>query len=192
MKIAVDLDGVVWDIMGVFVEIYNEMFNKDVKYEDIDDWWFFCEEEFKAVYPLTLPRIMEYPVLDKYVDVYIADLNMYHDVSILTAEVNTIEVLKEKLDSIHIFKGTHYKEIIRIDPKVSKLDYEFDIYIDDKPGMAKDMHKFPERILLLYDQPWNQDFEDEKSDNVWRVYDWDEVVWAIDLIIMNKTKKGKK
>jgi len=172
--------------MGVFVEIYNKEFNEDVKYEDIDDWYFFPQERFDVVYPQTLPRIMEYPVLDNYVDTYIYGLNMNHDVSILTAELNTKEVLKKKLDSIYIYEGTHYKEIIKVDPKESKLDYEFDIYIDDKPGMAKKMHEFPKRYLLLYDQPWNQDFEDEKSENVWRVYDWDEVEAAIRVIEMHK------
>ena len=187
MKIAVDLDGCVWDIMGIFVEIYNKEFNDDVKYEDIDDWYFFSQERFDIVYPLTLPRIMDYPVLDNYVDVYIHGLNMNHDVSILTAELNTIEVLKEKLDSIHIHEGTHYNKLITIDPKkTKKLEYEFDIYIDDNPNMAKDMHKFPERYLLLYDQPWNQDFEDEKTENVWRVYDWDEVEFSIRVIKMHK------
>ena len=189
MKIAVDLDGVVWDIMGVFVEIYNKEFNEDVKYEDINDWWFFSQERFEVVYPLTLPRIMDYPVYDHYVDVFINDLNISNDVSILTAELNSKEVLVKKLESIHIHKGTHYKEIIKVDPKDSKLDHEFDVYIDDKPGMAKKMHNFPKRFLLLYDQPWNQNFEDEKSDNVWRVYDWDDIQLAIKVIIRAKTER---
>ena len=47
LKIAVDLDGVVWDIMGVFIDIYNSLFKENVKYEDIDDWYFFLKNALK-------------------------------------------------------------------------------------------------------------------------------------------------
>jgi len=189
MKISVDLDGVVWDIMRVFVDIYNSLYLEEVKYEDIDDWYYFPQERFEIVYPLTLPRIMEYPALDKFIYVYLLALNKEHDVSILTAELNPIGTLEEKLRSLAIFKGTQYKELIKIDPKDSKLDYEFDVYIDDKPGLARKMHKFPDRYLFLYDQPWNQDFDDSKSENVWRIFGWDEIELAIKII--TQAKKGR-
>ncbi len=175
MRIMLDLDGVVWDIMRIFVEIHNEIYNRGVKYEDIDGWWFFPQDEFETVYPLTLPRIMDYPVLDNYADTYIFGLNITNDLSILTAEANTKEVLIKKLESLHIFEGTHYDELITVDPKDSKLNYEADVYIDDNPNMAKEMVEYPDRTLLLYDQPWNKKFDDIKTENVWRVHDWDEI-----------------
>lgn len=182
-----DLDGVVWDIMHIFVEIYNEQFNEKVKYEDISGWWFFDYEKWKVVYPLTLPRIMEYPVFDRFVDTYIDQMHNNEDeVTILTAEANSVEVLTEKLKSLHIYKGSHYKEIITVGPNENKLNYEADVYIDDNPNMAEKMHEYPDRYLLLYSQNWNQEFEDEKSENVWRVWGWDEVMLAINLI---KNKK---
>jgi len=188
MKIMLDLDGVVWDIMGIFVEIYNEKFNENVKYEDINGWWFFDYEKWKVVYPLTLPRIMEYPVFEHYVDTYIYDMNISHDVTILTAEANPVVVLKNKLYSLHIFEGTHYDKIITVDPNENKLNYEADIYIDDNPNMAEKMYEHPDRILLLLNQPWNQGFEDEKSENVWRVYSWDDIKLSIDIIEKKKKR----
>ena len=179
MKVMLDLDGVVWDIMKIFVKIHNDIYNSKVKYEDIDGWWFFPRSEFETVYPLTLPRIMEYPVFEHYVDVYIFDINVSHDVSILTAEVNEVEVLKKKLDSIHIHKGSHYNELIKVDPKENKLNYEADVYIDDNPNMAKLMNQYPSRTLLLYDQPWNKKFDESKCENVWRVYGWDDIKLAL-------------
>ncbi len=189
MKIMVDLDGVIWDIMGVFVEIHNEIFQSDVKYEDIDGWWFFPQDEFETVYPRTLPRIMDYPVIEHYVDTYIYELNMNHDVTILTAEANTVEVLTKKLKSIYIDKKTHYDKIITVDPNENKLNYEADVYIDDNPNMAEKMHEHPDRYLLLYDQPWNKNFEDDKSENVWRVFGWDDIKLAIKLI--ERKNKGE-
>jgi len=190
MKIMLDLDGVIWDIMGVFVEIHNKIYNRNVKYEDIDGWWFFPQDIFETVYPLTLPRIMDYPVTDHYIDTYIYSLNISHDVSILTAELNSKEVLKKKLDSIGIFEKHHYDKIIKVDPNENKLDYEADVYIDDNPNMADKMHEYTDRFLLLYNQAWNQSFEDEKSDNVWRVYDWDEIIMSIGLIKIRMRNLG--
>ncbi|KKK90659.1 hypothetical protein LCGC14_2720800, partial [marine sediment metagenome] len=62
LKIAVDLHGVIWDIMGVFTDIYNRLYKENVKPEDVDQWNFFPEDRWEVVYPLVLPRIMEYPI----------------------------------------------------------------------------------------------------------------------------------
>jgi len=176
LKIAVDLDGVVWDIMSVFVDIYNSLFKENVKYEDIDDWYFFPQERFEIVYPLTLPRIMEYPILDEYIPTYLYFLNKVHDVSILTKEKNPIGTLEAKLETLDIKKGREYKEIIRLDLSESKLDYNFNVYIDDYPGMAKKMHEFPGKLMLYYSQPWNKKNKYPNSGNVLRVESWSDAL----------------
>jgi len=186
LKIMVDLDGVVWDIMGVFVDIYNKLYNENVKYEDIDDWYYFSQDRFDVVYPLTLPKIMEYPCLNNNISSYLFILNKVHDVNILTAEMNPIGTLEEKLRTLQIIKGTHYNEIIKVNPKEKekKVNYEADIYIDDNPCMAKDMERFPKRVLLLYNQPWNKNYEE--SGNVIRVFGWEEILGFIDRIEYTK------
>jgi len=185
LKIMVDLDGVVWDIMGVFVDIYNKLYKENVKYEDIDDWYYFPQDRFETVYPLTLPRIMEYPVLDENIASYLFVLNKVHDVNILTKEMNPVGTLEEKLRTLSIIKGRHYNEIIRIEVSDKKVNYEADIYIDDYPGMAKDMEKFPKRVLLFYDQPWNKNYIE--GGNVIRVSDWQEI-----LLFINKIEWAKR
>jgi len=184
LKIMVDLDGVIWDIMGVFVDIYNKLYNENVKYEDINDWYYFSQDRFEVVYPLTLPRIMEYPILDNNIASYLFILNKVHDVNILTKEINSVETLEEKLRTLDIIKGRHYNKIIRIKVSDKKVNYEADIYIDDYPGMAKDMEKFPKRVLLFYDQPWNQRYID--GGNVIRVSDWQEILSFINKIEWTK------
>ena len=184
LKIMVDLDGVVWDIMGVFVDIYNKLYKENVKYEDIDDWYYFPQDRFETVYPLTLPRIMEYPVLDENIASYLFVLNKVHDVNILTKEMNPVGTLEEKLRTLSIIKGRHYNEIIRIEVSDKKVNYEADIYIDDYPGMAKDMENFPKRVLLFYDQPWNKNYIE--GGNVIRVSDWQEILLFINRIEWSK------
>jgi len=184
LKIAVDLDGVVWDIMGVFVDIYNRLYKEDNKVEDVDDWYYFPQERWEVVYPLTLPRIMEYPMLDPYIPTYLYLLNKVHDVSIITKEQNPIELLEQKLITLDIYKGREYNEIIRLEISDKKLNYPFDVYIDDYPGMAKDMDKYQGRVLLFYDQPWNKKNVYKHSGNVLRVHNWKDILSYIRLIEM--------
>jgi len=176
LKIAVDLDGVVWDIMHVFVDIYNRLYKENVKYEDIDDWYYFPQDRWEVVYPLTLPRIMEYPILDVYIPTYLYFLNKAHDVSIITKEQNPIGTLEAKLETLDIKKGREYNELIRLDISDSKLDYPFNLYIDDYPGMAKKMNEYPGKLLLFYDQPWNQKERHIGYGNVLRVFGWRDVL----------------
>ena len=185
LKIMVDLDGVVWDIMGVFVDIYNSLYKENVKYEDIDDWYYFPQERFEVVYPLTLPRIMEYPVLDGNIGSYLFILNRVHDVNILTKEANPVGTLEEKLRTLSITKGREYNELIKIDVSDKKVNYEADIYIDDNPNMAKDMCEFPKRVLLFYSQPWNKKYK--ATGNVIRVSDWFDI-----LVFINRIEWGKR
>ena len=179
LKIGVDLDGVIWDIMNTFVDIYNKLYKEDNKVEDIDDWYYFPQERWEVVYPLTLPRIMEYPILDPYIPTYLYLLNKIHDVSIITKEQNPIGTMEAKLETLGIRKGREYNEIIKLEIKDKKLDYPFNVFIDDYPGMAKDMDKYPEKILLFYDQPWNKKNIYKESGNVLRVRNWKEILLYI-------------
>jgi len=183
MKIILDLDGVVWDIMHVFVDIYNSLFKENVKYKDIDGWWYFPYDKWKIVYPLTLPRIMEYPPVDVFIDHHLENISKGNEIVIITAEANPVGTLEEKLRSFKIYKGVHYKEIITVNPTESKLKYDADLYIDDNPNMAEEMINFPDKILLLYDQVWNKNFKTKGLENVWRVCSWDEIELAIILKI---------
>jgi len=176
LKIAVDLDGVVWDIMGVFIDIYNSLFKENVKYKDVDDWYFFPQDRWDIVYPLTLPRIMEYPILDEYIPTYLYFLNKVSDVSIVTKEQNPIGTMEAKLTTLNIYKGREYDKIIKLPVSGNKLDLPFNVYIDDYPGMAKKMAQYPGKIMIFYDQPWNRKDTYKCQGNVLRVKGWKEVL----------------
>ena len=180
MDIAVDLDGVVWDIMTVFLEIYNEDYGKDIKRHEVDDWYFFPQKQFEHTYAKTIKRIMDFPVLDENIKHYLFLLNGIYNVKILTQEENTEDVLEKKLISIGIRKGFEYLELIRVD-RISgdKLDYKFDIYIDDNPNMIPEMVDYPDRILICYQQPWNTKYKGKELENVIRVNNWKEVMETI-------------
>lgn len=184
LKIAVDLDGVVWDIMRVFIDIYNRLYKENVKYEDVDQWSFFPEDRWEVVYPLTLPRIMEYPIIDKYIPTYLYYMNKVCDVTIVTKEQNPIRTMEAKLRTLDIVKGREYDKIIKLPVNGNKLIYPFNVYIDDYPGMAKKMNEYPEKLLLFYDQPWNRKDKYIGVGNVIRVNEWKDVLSFIRTLLI--------
>lgn len=185
LKIMVDIDGVIWDIMSTFVEIYNKLYGENVKYEDIDQWYFWSQDRWEVVYPLTLPRIMEYPIIDKDISSHLFILNRSYDINILTKEQNPIEIIIEKLRTIDITEGREYNSIRRLDIDDKKVNYYADVYIDDCPNMINDMLDYPTRVLLLYDRPWNKNYK-IKSKNVIRVYDWKDIFKFINRVRLSK------
>lgn len=185
LKIMVDIDGVIWDIMHIFVEIYNKLYEENVKYEDIDQWYFWSQDRWDVVYPLTLPRIMEYPVIDKDISSHLFILNRSYDINFLTKEQNPIGTIIEKLRTIDIIKGREYNSIAKIEITDKKVNYETDIYIDDCPNMIDDMLDYPTRVLLLYDRPWNKNYK-IKSKNVIRVFTWNEIFKYINRVRLTK------
>lgn len=180
MDIAVDIDGVIWDIMEVFLELYNRIYRTDIQFNDVITWYHFPLERFNAIYPLTLKRIDEYRFLDANIKHYLFLLMGKHEVKMLTKEQNPVEIIKKKLESGNIREGFEYLELIKIEIADKKVNYKFDIYIDDCPLMVEDMKQHPDRILLLYNQPWNWDCKE--TENVFRVKGWKEIMEIIELM----------
>ena len=182
MKIAaVDVDGVVLAMIPKVCEIYNKMYNTNYTKKDVKQWEFFRdwniteESMFKIFYQVyenshTLSLVDENApqVLKKLYKKYVVDLVTARD---LRFEGNLIE----KLNSLGIKKRTHYENLIHVEPKPydSKLTLNYDILIDDNPNLVSAIVKYENKKLLLYDQPWNQNLQDEKR--VKRVYDWNQI-----------------
>jgi len=179
MEIAVDLDGVVWDIMRIFIDIYNEDYDENEVFENVTKWFHFPQERFEKTYAKTLERLDDYPALNNNISEYLSILMDRYNVKILTQEQNPTEKLKEKLKSFNIIEGIQYLELIRLDRRDSKLNYKFDVYVDDNPKMIEKMKDYPDRILLLYEQPWNKNWDVSDYHNVIKVKDWEEVMIKI-------------
>ena len=185
MKIAVDIDGVLLDIVISFCEIFNERYKTQYSKEDVTNWEFFndwniTEEEAFGIFFQIYKNTMDVPFIDKSAPKYMKNLNTEHDVYILSARTSEYKSqIKEKLDFHNIKKGEHYNELILVHhkPYDQKKNYKFDIYIDDNPHLAETIKKSKERYLLLYDQPWNQNFI--CKNNIIRVHNWKEVYETI-------------
>ncbi len=188
MRIAVDIDGVLLDIVVNFCDIFNKKHGTSYDKKDITHWEFFndwniSEEEAFEIFFQIYENTLSVPFIDETAPEYMEELNQSHEVFILSARASQYRSqIIEKLNLHGIRKGIQYIKLILVHhkPYASKQDYKFDIYIDDNPHLANAIKSMKDRYLLLYDQPWNQNFL--CSNNIIRVYNWKDVYEKINFI----------
>jgi len=181
MKIAIDIDGVLLDIIIPYIEIFNQRYNTKYKKKDVSNWDFYKEwninedEAFEIFYEI-YENTMSVPFIDEDAPIFINKLNNLHDLYILSARASEYRTqIIEKLNSHNIEKESHYIDLILVShlPYDLKITQPFDIYVDDNPNLAKAIEKTDDKYLLLYDQPWNQKIEN--TNNIIRVFNWKDI-----------------
>ena len=181
MKIAIDIDGVLLDIIVRYCEIFNKRYGTSYKKKDIKTWNFFSdwnideETAFKIFYEI-YEDSQNVPFIDDKAPKIMKKLNERYDLDIVSARLPEYRSsIIEKLDSHDVKAGIQYTELILLHhrPYDIKLKQNYDLYVDDNPNLVEPIKLMKERTLLLYDQPWNQDSVCE--DNVYRVHNWEEV-----------------
>jgi len=180
MKIAIDIDGVLLDIIISYCEIYNKRYSpkKPKKKSDVTKWNFFDdwnidEETGFNIFFEIYEDSGNIPFIGEGAPKIMKKLNERYDLDIVSARVPEYRVsITEKLISHDIKEGVQYTELILLHhkPYDIKLKQNYDVYVDDNPNLVEPIKKMEDRTLLLYDQPWNQDSVCEN--NVYRVYDW--------------------
>lgn len=181
MKIAVDIDGVILDMILRVCEIFNERFNSNYSKDNIKRWEFFKdwdvpEEEIFKIFYKAYEESMTLPLIDKNTPEILKKLNNQHHVDLVTARNIKYEShLIERLNSLEITKGVQYLKLIHANAKPydAKIRLGYDIYIDDNPNLVESAGNFPEKRILLYDQPWNRHVRE--IENVARVYNWKQI-----------------
>jgi len=181
MKIAIDIDGVLLDIIVRYCEIYNKRYGTNYKKNDVTKWDFFndwnIDEEtaFKIFFEI-YEDSRNVPFIDENAPKIMKKLNERYDLDIVSARLPEYRSsITEKLDTHDIKEGIQYAELILLHhkPYDIKLKQNYDLYVDDNPSLVELIKKMEDRTLLLFDQPWNQNSVCE--DNVYRVHNWKEV-----------------
>ncbi len=181
MRIAVDIDGVLLDIMVTYCEIFNKKNKTNYQKKDVKNWEFFkdwkiSEQEAYEIFYEIYEDSMLVPFIDAKAPSIMKELNKIHEVYIVTARQPKYRIpILKKLSSHYVRRNVEYQELILLHPKPYdiKLRKNFDIYIDDNPNLANPIKKLKGRILLLFDQPWNQHVNIERNIN--RVFNWDDI-----------------
>ncbi|MHA1687839.1 MAG: 5' nucleotidase, NT5C type [Promethearchaeota archaeon] len=185
LKLAIDVDGVILDIMNPFCHYLNKKFNTNYSIHDITEWdsflnWNIPEKEIMAIFDLILNNKIMANLIDEDIPRIMKLLNQIWHVDIVTArEKENREKLVEILNHNGMVKNIHYHELIMVEktPPDAKLKHEHDIYIDDNPYLIDSMPNYPEKCLLLFNQPWNQ--TNIHAKNIIRIFSWKEVIKII-------------
>ena len=181
MKIAVDVDSVIFNFVEVFLNIFNHKYKTNYKKSDITKWEFFKDwgipetqvfEIFYQIYDEKLPA----PLIDDKIPTYLKEINKNHHVDILSARNSSFKSqLKGQLNYHNIIKKISYQNIILVNEKPYdvKLQYDYDIYIDDSPNLVEPIKKIENKILMLFEQPWNKDSISGR--NIKRIKYWEQI-----------------
>lgn len=181
MKLAIDIDGVLLDIMVTYCEIFNSKYHTNYIKSDVTNWEFFrdwkvSEKEAFEIFFSIYKDSMSVPFIDKDAPKIMQRLRKCHDVFIVTARSPEYDApIKKKLNFHNIKKSINYEDLILLHhkPYDIKLSLDFDLYVDDNPNLVKPIKTMKNKTLLLYDQPWNQDLI--LGENIKRVFNWKDV-----------------
>ena len=181
MKVAIDIDGVLLDIMITYCQIFNKKYHTQYSKEDVKDWEFFKywdiseKQAFEIFYDIYNDS-MAIPFIDEEAPEIMQKLRECHNVFIVTARNPEYKIpIVKKLKFHNIRKGINYEDLILLHhkPYDIKLTLNFDLYVDDNPNLVETIKDLPNKRLLLYDQPWNRDLRLHK--NVKRVFNWKDI-----------------
>lgn len=178
-KIALDLDGVVFDSENLY-RVYTEMYDTDVNKKDtiIDNTqrifqkrYSWIEEEFKKFYTENAEKVLTTANFMTGVEIVLNKLKNKFEFIVVTSR-NDFEtkIAKEKLDSIgfnniKIFNNEHHK-IERL------LDEKVDFMIDDDDTICK--NAADNGVVALYFKN-NASNRIENKDRVINVNNWGEI-----------------
>ncbi|MFX1480849.1 MAG: hypothetical protein ACFFCI_22415 [Promethearchaeota archaeon] len=176
-----DVDGVILDMVSKACEIYNKAYNTFYSKKDVKQWafykdWGISEKAMYKIFYEVYENSNLLPLIDNQAPIVLQKLNQKYQVDLVTARYSKYESkLLERLNTINILKDTHYNNLIHVEEKPSdaKLKLNYDILIDDNPNLATKINRFPNKTLLLYDQPWNRTIKMSKQ--VIRVYNWTQI-----------------
>lgn len=156
MRISLDLDGVLADTIRLWLDLYREQTGRRLSKEEVNDWDFwrrlgFTEREFYESFMGVWRHWERIPPTEPDLAGKVAALRRLGVVDIVTVrEPETVKAAKAWLNR----QGVIYQRLVVVPPPRSKVDYPYDVYIDDSPNVVLEAVRRGRRALL-YVQPWN-------------------------------------
>jgi uncharacterized HAD superfamily protein len=187
MKIGVDLDDVLADLLNKLVKFHNEKFGTSLTRKDFNNYnlwkvWGGTKEE-------TVQKLYDFYNSDYSKKVGVIDgakesvnsLKKNHKLVVITSRQNDFIEQTERWVNENfpgVFSGIYFTNYqsrsgkIRTKSEIcDKLG--IDILIEDSLKFAKDCAR-PDRKVFLLDRPWNQ--SSDLPENLTRVFSWKEIL----------------
>lgn len=171
LKIGLDVDGVLADVIHTWLSFNNKKRNVITK-EEISEWNFWEQYkinrfEFYKELSLCWQTWYDIPSTEENLSSTTTILSNLGEVDIVTArEESTHTYVKHWLSSQKII----YKNYIGVLEGLEKTKLDYDVFIDDSPINAKSMLDAG-KLVILYTQPWNQRFNDPRAKRIFQLKD---------------------
>ena len=166
MKIALDVDGVLADVIQSWLNYNNSIRPKILKH-DIADWDFWKKFEinrydFYAELSSCWKNWKSIPPTEANLSFITQNLSKLGQVDIVTArERSTDSFVKNWLSHFDI----SYDNYVSVIDGPMKADLNYDVFIDDSPLNASRILKLNKKIIL-YSQPWNQHIKENQISRI--------------------------
>ena len=166
MRIALDVDGVLADVISSWLSYNNEIRPTIIK-SQISEWDFWKNHEinkfdFYNELSICWGSWENIPPTENNIANATTQLSNCGTVDIVTArDESTHESVKNWL-KLHQIK---YKNYVGVMEGIEKSRLDYDVFIDDSPLNAKSMIE-QGKSVILYSQPWNVSFEDHRAKRI--------------------------
>jgi 5'(3')-deoxyribonucleotidase len=159
-QLALDFDSTLAAVTDVAFDLLCGP-DHEYGYEDIKDWtWGFREfgkEAFlSALWHTWTLRPIDVAPMEAGLRATVNRLQRDHDVHIVTAHPDHLGITKGKKEWLAT-QGIDYDNFRVVEPRSTKAKMDYDIYIDDKPGLpAKVEDHNPTADMFLIDHAYNR------------------------------------
>ena len=179
LKIGLDVDGVLADVIHTWLD-YNNRMRKPISKEEISEWDFWKKYQidkydFYKELSLCWQTWYKIPSTEENLSTTTSVLSRIGEVDIVTArEESTHTYVKSWLSSQKIT----YKNYVGVVKGLEKAKLNYDIFIDDSPINAKSMLDAGKSVIL-YTQPWNLSFNDSRAKRIFQLKDVIHIIKAL-------------
>ncbi len=171
IKIGLDVDGVLADVIETWIS-YNNKIRTHITKSEIVEWDFWKRsriEQFNFFEELSncWKNWEIIPPTESQLSLDIDEMSKIGSVDIVTArEKSTNHYVKNWLRS----KNIHYSKYVQVSEGPEKANLDYDVFIDDSPINAKEIVDASKNIII-YNQPWNLRFNDPHAKRIDRLKD---------------------
>ncbi|MEK9682513.1 MAG: hypothetical protein VW081_06480 [Nitrosopumilus sp.] len=156
MKIALDVDGVLADVILSWLD-YSNSIRQEIKKHEITDWDFWKKFEidrydFYTELSSCWKNWTSIPPTEKNLGYITKNLSDIGQVDIVTARERSTDSFVKNWLKHHEISYDNYVSVI---DGPMKADLDYDVFIDDSPLNALKFLQNNKKVIL-YSQPWNQ------------------------------------
>lgn len=196
LKIAVDFDGTLARTADFICELINFRTGSNHTYKEINSWDYWENigkgKDFWDAYDFMDKngRLLIKPY-DNYVFESLRKINSlkWNEFHIVTA--NNEEAANQIYNWVDTYGFFNEDDYLRFNvhcigrkTSAEKLELDYDLYIDDNPGLALEAKNYPNKTILLANAPWNKHVPN--TNNVFRFQSWKEIPELVKIITSPK------